>query len=970
MFYSGWASTANPAVPQRLKVLSGQKDYAVGDTATLHVTAPFHGPATLVIANDHVISMHNFTLPKDGTTLNVKIARSWGPGAYAIVEAFRKTDATNQPERAVGLTWLGVKPGDRKIDVEIPVAKLYRPGRDITFNVHAVPGAYVTLAGVDEGILQLTNFASPDPIGHFFGQRRLGVSLMDDYAALMLPPSGQAAVLKNGAGANFGPAVKPIPQRIVSLFAGPVQAGPDGIATITLHVPQFNGQVRLMAVAWTKTAVGSAHTDIIVRNRVIANALLPRFLAPGDTADAGLMLQNLDLPDGRFTAKLQASGALSIAGKRSETIDLKPGDRQTMRFSLATAKAEGSGRLDLDPTGRDYTLKRNWTMTVHSARAPVSRLAHVDLKPGAAQTVGLNADGLYPGSIQSTITFGNTLPFDPAEYMQALAANPYPFLAQSVSRGLPLTVLAGAVAGKQPQARLARAVQQVLDLQRFDGGFGLWSSHDRAEPWLTAYATEFLLRARKAGVYVPEAQIDQAQSWLTNEVSQGNNSDVARIYASYVLGLAGTPPAGAIRLLGQNRGKLHMPLTIAQLGAAENDIGEANRARDTLNAALAIHNRFTGYWWLLDQDWNDAFGSPLRDAWAVPTVVAQTGLLGNRLPQIEAELPGKGIDIDSLNAQELAWACFADGVLGAPLPPMDFSLDGKTIKSIAAFSEALTAPASVVNHADTKLAVSVATTGIPDQAPPPATQGMIVERKFYTQAGKPLDPSALDQNTEFVMVIAGRAVDSAPHRAVVDAGLPAGWELAGNISGGDTGPLDWVGTLSQPRVTAAADDRYEAAFDLAPHSSNFFGGDNGVDREFRVAVLVRATTQGHFTLPGVTLSDMFHPTIFGRTAGGTVTVLAPSAKIPVVAKPTKASLQQDLKTANVALGARYVELMNTLTPDRQAALHRSEIAWIKQKRATCGRSAKAMQTETGIACLLDATKRRLIVLQARNGDQT
>lgn len=967
VFYSGWATSANPAVPQRVMVSADHRLYPAGAVAQIHVAAPFHGPATLVIANDRVLAMRNFNLPAGGTTLNVNIGTDWGPGAYAIVDAFHKPGATRQPARAVGLTWIGVKPGKARLAMSLPVKKIYRPGRDITFAIHARPGAYVTLAAVDEGILNLTDFASPDPTGHFFGQRRLGVSIMDDYAALLLPPTGATAILKNGAGANFGPAIKPVPQRIVSLFAGPVRAGADGIAKITLHVPEFNGEIRLMAVGWTAHAVGAVHQRIIVRNRVIANALLPRFLAPGDRTNAGLMVQNLDLPAGNFTAILTASGPLTIDGGATATRELAPGARHILRFGLDAARREGTGTIDLKLTGPDYTLKRHWIMTVHSARAPVTRLATTTIAPGTARTIGLDAHGLFPGSVQSTVTFGNTLPFDPAEYMQALAANHLPFLTQSVSRGFPLTVLHGPVAGPDPRAALARAVQQVLDLQRFDGSFGLWSSHDLSEPWLTAYATEFLLRARKAGAYVPDVQIDQALTWLRHEVEEQTHSDFSRVYAAYVLGLAGQPPAGAIRRLSHKIDAFHMPLTRAQLGAALNDIGEPDQARAGLHAALAIHNRLTGDWWYLDQDWQNAFGSPLRDAWAVPAVIAQTGLLRRDLPALRANLPGMGIAVDTLNAQELAWACFADGVLGAPPPPMDFRLDGQTVRTDRATSRALTHPAQVDNVASTALAVSVATTGIPDHAPQAASSGMIVSRHFYTLTGTTLDPDVLTQNTSFIMVISGRARDSAPHRVVLDAGLPAGWELSGNISSGKTATMRWLGALTHPRIRAAADDRYEAAFDLAPPQLGFFGNDNGVDREFRVAIMIRAVTQGHFTLPGVTLSDMFHPMVFARTAGGHVTVVAAGQSPPKASQGAAPTTTARLKSADTALTKVYAGLMHTLPPAVQRNLRRSETNWIIAKRAACGTQATAMQTPKGRACLLDQTQRRIAALRHHAG---
>jgi hypothetical protein len=305
------------------------------------------------------------------------------------------------------------------------------------------------------------------------------------------------------------------------------------------------------------------------------------------------------------------------------------------------------------------------------------------------------------------------------------------------------------------------------------------------------------------------------------------------------------------------------------------------------------------------------------------------------------------------------------------VPPMDFRVGGTSVKATKAISQVLTQPAGVDNLAPTALAVSVATTGVPDRALPAASHGMIVDREFYAMDGTALDPTTLKQNASFIMVISGRATDSAPHRVVVDAGLPAGWELSGNISGGTvTGAtMGWLGTLSEPRVRAASDDRYEAAFDLAPPDSSYFGDDNGVDREFRIAVMVRAVTPGHFTLPGVTLSDMFHPMVFGRTVGGSVTVLAPGeAPPPPALKPTPVSVPgsrdpTNLKSANAALVKQYNALMQSLAPGEQSLLRRGETEWIIHKRATCGRQAVAMQTVTGLACLIDQTNQRTKALR-------
>ncbi|HET8995049.1 MAG TPA: MG2 domain-containing protein, partial [Acetobacteraceae bacterium] len=141
IFYSGWVTSDNPAVPARLTVARDKRIYAAGDTAHLHITAPFAGRATLVLANSKVISTRDFDLSKDGADLTVPVSADWGAGAYAVVHVYRPADGKTPPDRAVGLTWLGLTPGDRKLPVTIAAQKLYRPDRDVDFAVHTTPGA-------------------------------------------------------------------------------------------------------------------------------------------------------------------------------------------------------------------------------------------------------------------------------------------------------------------------------------------------------------------------------------------------------------------------------------------------------------------------------------------------------------------------------------------------------------------------------------------------------------------------------------------------------------------------------------------------------------------------------------------------------------------------------------------------------------------------------------------------------------
>jgi uncharacterized protein YfaS (alpha-2-macroglobulin family) len=173
-FRSGWVSSDNPDVPDQVDVSADKKAYAPGDAAHIHIAPPFAGQATLLVLTDRVHLIRDLTVPAGGTDVDVPVSADWGPGAYVTVHVFRTAaDAKSRPSRAIGLAWVGIDPGVRKIPVSFEVPEKYPPRAHATIKVHATPGAWVSLAAVDEGILRLTRFVSPDPTDHFLGRLRL-----------------------------------------------------------------------------------------------------------------------------------------------------------------------------------------------------------------------------------------------------------------------------------------------------------------------------------------------------------------------------------------------------------------------------------------------------------------------------------------------------------------------------------------------------------------------------------------------------------------------------------------------------------------------------------------------------------------------------------------------------------------------------------------------------------------------------
>jgi hypothetical protein len=855
-FRAGWASSGSPDVPDRVDVSADRRSVPAGQSVKIHIAPPFAGQATLLVLTDRVIGLRSLSVPAGGTDTEVPVEAGWGPGAYVAVHVFRPGGDGTRPGRAIGLTWVGVDPAARTLAVSVAAPDRLPPRARALVPVHTAPGAWVTLAAVDEGILRLTRFVSPDPVPHFLGRRGLGIDIRDDWGRLIAPPDDPATLLRQG-GDEAGFALPDIPLRTVTLFAPPVQAGADGVASVALDMPDFNGQIRLMAVSWQGSRIGAASEDAIVRDPLVAEALLPRFLAPGDEARLAVLLHNLDLPPGTASARLSVQGPLQLAGDGRLAVDLPTG-AQSVPATVLRATGAGRGVIRLEASGPGgFSVAHDYALTVRPARGPAFLLSGGELAPGAAATLAPGFERFLPGTARAAASFGAPVRYDAAPLVQALADYPLSCLEQATSRGFPLALLPdGPLAGPDRAGRLQAAVASVLDRQRYDGFFALWTAGGEAEPWLSAYAMEFLLRARAAGAAVPEAAVADGLKALGDAAGEEDDTPAglsAQVYRLYVLGFAGQGRPGAARILAEATDKLPSPLAKAQLGAALALAHDTPRAEAAFAAALDAPGR---RWWAAD------YGTALRDQAAMAVLLKESGLLPERLRSLVAGLPGAELQPDALSTQEQAWTAAAAGALGRDGRPARIALDGRTLPPAAPVTVALDGPATARNLGDQAVWQSVSVTGIPVEAPPATRNLMRVQRRFFNLDGSTLDLDTVKQNAVFVLLLEGKAEDGQDHRALLMQGLPAGWELAGRFAAGAVPGMAGLGELSETETQIAADDRFAAVIALT-----------GTRPAFRTAVRLRAVTPGSFDLPGAELSDMYRPTIYARQASNRIKVL-------------------------------------------------------------------------------------------------
>lgn len=879
-FTAGWYVEAAAAdTPDNLPVSLDKAAYRPGETARVTFEAPHAGAALVTVMSDRLVAMRTLDVAPGSVTAELPVSEAWGAGAYVAVSLYRPTgtEGARDPVRAIGLAWVRTDMGTRALRLDIEAPEMTRPRRSLDVPV-AIAGlaagetAHLTLAAVDVGILNVTAFEPPDPEGWYYGQRRLGVDIRDLYGRLIDGARGTPGRVRSGG--DISPvelAASPPREEPVVLFSGIVAADARGRATVSLDLPAFNGTLRLMAVAWSASAVGHATRDVIVRDPVVVTASHPRFLAPGDTSRLRLDIDNRDGPAGAYALEVAAGGRLAIEDGR-RMLELAEGARMVLDVAMH-ANGAGDGEIEIRLAGPDGEESlRTIPLAVRPAQPPVSERRVVALAPGESLTVtsDLLADRVAgSGAVALSVSRAGRL--DLPSLVAALDRYPYGCAEQLTSRALPLLYLSEVAAqsglddDEDVRQRIRKAIDGVLAYQSAAGGFGLWGPGD-GDPWLDAYIGDFLTRARERGFAVPDRAFSRLLDRLQNSLAYAGDGEAAAetAYALYVLARNRRAAIGDLRYYADARlADFASPLARAQIAAALALYGEPDRAGAAFRAAAAAVSA-DGAGELARGD----FGSRLRDGAAILALASEAG--GAPIPTAPlVELVARDFAAQkATSTQENAWLLLAAHALmnGAPL---DLAVNGAPVSGdlVRRLAAALlaAAPATVENRGPEPVDAVLTVTGVPATPLPAGGEGFSIARDYYTLDGTPVDLSAVGQNERFVVVIEAEELNEWPSRLLVVDMLPAGLEIDNPalVDSADIAGLDWLPEKPTPARVEFRDDRFIAALDRSGTEP----------RGFTLAYVVRAVTPGRYVHPPALIEDMYRPHLAARTATGAVEVV-------------------------------------------------------------------------------------------------
>ena len=525
----------------KMDVIPDRTEYNVGDTATVLFASPFtDAEALITVEREGIIEQRRIRLASGATTLKFPVSETWVPNAFVSIVVARGRSAAaggiadpGRPALRVGYAELKVTPSIKRLRVDVrPLAREYRPGDTARVHVKLADSrgtgrrGEVTLWAVDEGVLSLTGYRTPDPIELLYRARGVGMRLASDLVSIAAQVSDSEGVsLKGdrapgGGGGLEGGDILRSRFQTTAFFLGSVLTDENGDAEAAARLPDNLTTFRVMAVAVTAgDRYGSGASPMLVTRPLVARPALPRFLRRDDRFLAGVVVNQR--AGGTPTVRVRANvrGAVLTEASPVKTATLAPGRGVEVRFVMRDTVADTAAfRFDVGGGGdSDAVLTRlpvrpSYAPRTYAAAGPVRLTSTTDL---------LLPAGIDPARSKVTIGVGTSpLPIIAAMYRN-LAVYPFDCSEQVSSEMLPIAALLRADAAssrllpRDARAQLDQGVRTLSQRIRSDGGVGLWSAGDWTSPWLSAYAGEALLAAKAAGASVPDTILGSIAGYVS-----------------------------------------------------------------------------------------------------------------------------------------------------------------------------------------------------------------------------------------------------------------------------------------------------------------------------------------------------------------------------------------------------------------------------------------------------------------------
>ena len=894
-----WRGRSNKTDPSGIKMLAFSLDkdsYEIGETATAIIPAAAGGRALVSLENGSTVLQQQWLEVSDqgDTKLTFKITPEMAPNVYLHISLLQPHAQTvnDLPIRMYGIAPVFVTNRQTILQPQIKMPEVLRPETDFNVTVSEKSGKPMTytLAIVDDGLLDLTNFKTPDPWNEFYAREALGIRTWDMYDDVLGASGGRySSLFSTGGDASLKPAdAKANRFKPVVKFIGPFYLAKGKQQTHTLKLPMYVGSVRAMVVAGQDGAYGNAEKTAFVRTPLMLLSTLPRVLSTQEEITVPVNVFAMENQVKNVTVSLEASGAgVQITGNRQQSLTFdQPGD-QLAYFTLKTGSKTGKATIHLTASGNGQQTKETIEIEVRNPNPVVTLRNSQWIEAGQEAELSYTLAGSSSANNQVQLEVSRIPSVDISRRFDFLYNYQHHCTEQLTSKALPLLFVSQFKAvdeqeAEKIKANVQEAIRQIYARQLPNGGFVYWPGNAVADEWITSYTGMFLTLAQEKGYAVHPNVLNKwkrfqraaAQNWrMPQEASNWQiwQSELQQAFRLYTLALAGAPEYGAM-----NRMKEQPGLSIQakwRLVAAYALTGKMKPAGELVyNAETTV---------IPYSSMNLIYGSSDRDE----AMILETLILMKRDRDAlqQAKKVSQNLAQENwFSTQSTAFALMAMGRLAEQLSgTLDFtwSWNGKqqpAVKSAKAVfeKEIATSPksgtVSVKNQGKGALSVDLITrTQLLNDTLPAIADNIRLDVKYTDMAGSPISVEDIRQGTDFMSAVTLSNISGTSDYSnlALTHIIPSGWEIynermivpeASSSNSNEANTSE--SSASKYTYKDIRDDRVLTYFDLRRGESKTF------------TVRLQATYAGNFILPAIQCEAMYDAAVQARTKAGRTTV--------------------------------------------------------------------------------------------------
>lgn len=886
-FWGGESASFEVNTEGNIDIELDKSSYETGENAKVLFKTPFSGRMLVTMETDKVVSWQYVTVNERTASVDLKITADHIPNVYVTASLIKPHDVSDIPLTvANGFKSLRVDEKNRKITTEIVAQKAVRSRTRQKVTVKAAPNSYVTLSAVDNGILQVSDFKTPDPYAHFYANKALEVNAYNLYPLLF--PELKARISSTGGDGEMemNKRTNPMPAKrfkLVSYWSGIAQANGSGEANFEFDIPQFSGEVRLMAVTYKDESFGSAESAITVADPLVLSTALPRFLSPKDTVTVPVVITNTTDRSTSATATLNVKGPLSVVGSNSQTVSLNARSEGRANFRIVASPAVDIGKVIVEVQGLGEKFSDEIDISVRPASPLQVVTGSGSVTGGNAQRIAIPLNDFMPNSTDYQVTVSRSPALELGKQLRYLIHYPYGCTEQTISVAFPQLYyadLADQMNNKADKNRnsanwnVLEAIRKIKLRQLFNGAITLWDGEGEAHWWATVYAGHFLLEAKKAGFDVENSLLNGILSYINfrlknkETISYYYNGDQQKkiapkevAYGLYVLALAGKANVSVMNYYKANTALLSLDSKY-MLSAAYAIAGDKAKFKELLP------NSFSGE--VSVAQTGGSFYSPIRDESIALNVLLDVDPGNAQIKPMADHVVAQLKQRYWYSTQECSFSFLALGKMARAANnatvTADIKVNGKTVGSVAASPVTLTA--KQLNGTNIEIATKGAgrlyyywqSEGISVSGTYKEEDNYIrVRRKFYDRYGRVLADNSFSQNDlVIVQLTLEKTYSGAVDNIVITDMLPAGFEIE-NPRTKEIPGMDWIKDASTPTSLDVRDDRINLFVNLHSNRQIYY-------------YAVRAVSPGIYKMGPVSAEAMYQGEYHSYHGAGTITV--------------------------------------------------------------------------------------------------